>query len=239
MIKSSKFWRYAPLAFILFLMLMAYVFDIYKYFMFDELRQQHQMFEQFVAQYPYLAPFLFILIYIVVVALSLPGAALLSLAGGFLFPQPYSTIYVVIGATIGAVLIFLAAKTALGDSLRLRAGILLQKLEEGFQENATSYLLFLRLVPVFPFWLVNIAAAVFYVPLRTFALTTFIGIIPGAFVFTQAGTGIDSIFETKGEFSFSSIFTTNVNIALIALAIFALIPVVYKKIKERQQDKNQ
>jgi len=238
MIIPSKILRIVPLALIIILMLMVYIFDVAKYFMFDELKQQHQMLKEFVSVHPYSAPILFILIYIISIALSLPGAALLSIIAGFLFPQPLSVIYVISGATIGAVLIFLAAKTALGDSLRMRAGDLLNNMQEGFKEDAASYMLFLRIVPLFPFWLVNIAAAFFGVSLRIFALTTFIGIIPGAFVFTQAGAGLGSILETKGELSISAIFTTDIKIALIALAIFALIPVVIKKIKAHYQRKN-
>ena len=166
-------------------------------------------------------------------ALSLPGGAILSLFGGFLFPQPFSTIYVVIGATIGAALIFLAARSALGEILYKKAGNIFNKMEKGFQENAISYLFFLRLVPIFPFWIVNLAAAFFRVSFWTYLWTTFLGIAPGSFVFTQAGAGLSAIFETGQTFSLSTIFNMQIRIALIALGIFALIPILIKKFKKR------
>jgi uncharacterized membrane protein YdjX (TVP38/TMEM64 family) len=141
---------------------------------------------------------------------------------------------VLIGATIGATLLFLAARTALGESLRKKAGPLLTKMEKGFKENAVSYLLFLRFVPLFPFWLVNLAPAFFNVPLRTFVWTTAVGILPGAFVFTQAGAGLNAIFENEGVFSVHTILNTQLKIALVCLGIFALIPVAIKKYRARK-----
>ena len=164
-------------------------------------------------------------------ALSLPGGALLSIIGGFLFGVPLSTIYVVVGATIGATIIFLAARTAIGDLLKRKAGPFLSKMDTGFQKNTASYLLFLRLIPLVPFWLVNIAPAFFNVKTRTYLWTTFVGIIPGAYVFTQAGNGLGAIFDSGKEFSIETVFNIEVKIALVVLALFALIPIFVKRLR--------
>lgn len=186
--------------------------------------------------------------YIVAVALSLPGGVFLTLTGGFLFGWLAGGIITVIAATIGATVIFLIAKTSLGEPLAARAGPWIGKLREGFQENALSYLLFLRLVPVFPFWLVNLAPAILGVRLPTYFIGTLFGIIPGTFAFTFLGVGLDSIIDKQkaayeqclasGEagcqFTLNpgALITTELLIAFAALGVVALIPVVLKKFKK-------
>lgn len=227
--------RYLPLLIIIILMALAYISGVTETLTFENLKAHRQQLQQWVAEYPIGAPLAFIIIYAVSTALSIPGGLFLSLFGGFLYPQPYSTIYVVIGATAGATMVFLAAKTALGDILKKQAGSLINKMQKGFQDNAVSYLLFLRLVPIFPFWLVNIAPAFFGVTLSTYLWTTFLGIIPGSFVFTQAGTGLGAILDSGEEFSLHALFNNDIKIALIALGIFALLPAVIKKLRGHKQ----
>ncbi len=227
--------RFIPIMLIIATMLVVRVSGFSEYFTFENLKDNRQLLLDFVIQRPIQAVMVFIVIYAISTSLSLPLGALLSICGGFLFPQPLSTLYVVIGATIGAVGIFLAAKSALGSSLRERAGPWLAKMEEGFHENATSYMLFLRLVPAFPFWLVNLAPALLGVPLLVYTWTTFVGIIPGAFVFTQAGAGLSAIFDSGESFSFASVFNLKIKIALVALGLFALLPIVYKRWKKSQE----
>ena len=171
--------------------------------------------------------------YAICVAFSLPIAALMTVTAGFLFGQIVGSLVVMIGATVGAVAVFLAARTALGDSLRRRAGPWLARMQDGFNENAFSYLLFLRLVPLFPFAVVNLVPALLGMKLRDYALATFIGIIPGSFVYTAVGTGLGSVFDSGGEFSARGILTPQLIAALAGLACLALAPVVYKKLKGR------
>lgn len=227
--------RFLPLLIILTLMVLVYASGLTDFLTFEALKDNRQMLLAFVNTHPILAPAAFILLYAAATALSIPGAVFLTLFGGFLFPQPLSTIFVVTGATSGAVIIFLAAKTAFGDILKEKAGKRLNKMRAGFQENATSYMLFLRLVPLFPFWLVNLAPAFFGVPLFTYAWTTFVGIIPGAFVYTQAGTGLGAILDSGEKFTLKGLFNPDVKIALVALGIFALLPVIIKKIWKRKR----
>ncbi|NGX37544.1 MAG: hypothetical protein K1000chlam2_00700 [Chlamydiae bacterium] len=233
----KKFKRFLPIIIIVAAMAVIYFTGAYHALTYENLKFHHMELLEYVNDHPILTPFMFMGTYLVATSLSIPGGLFLSLIGGFLFPQPFCTIYVLIGATIGATCLFLAARTALGDALKKKAGPWLSKMEGGFNKNAASYMLFLRLVPVFPFWLVNLAPAFFNVRLRTYIWTTFVGILPGAFVFTQAGRGLSAIFESSEDFHIGLILNTQVKIALICLAVFALIPIIIKKVRERRQKK--
>lgn len=188
--------------------------------------------------------------YIAVVALSVPGGAVLTVLGGFLFGPLIGGAVTVVAATFGATLVFIIARTSLGEALAARAGPFLEKMRGGFQENAMSYLLFLRLVPVFPFWLVNLAPAFLGVPLGTYFIGTLVGIVPGTFAFSFVGGGLDSIIEAQSAayndcvasgaadctFSLdaSAIITPELLGAFTLLGVVALIPVAYKKFKARR-----
>ena len=171
---------------------------------------------------------IFAAIYVAVVAGSLPGGALLSLAAGFLFGQWLGTMLVVASATLGAVLLFLLVDTAFGAILKEKAGPWFQKIRAGFQDNAISYMLFLRLVPIFPFFAVNIVGAMLGIRLTVFGLTTALGILPGSFVFVSAGVGLDAILET-GE-----ILNRETQIAFVGLGLVSLLPVGYKFLSKRR-----
>jgi uncharacterized membrane protein YdjX (TVP38/TMEM64 family) len=173
-------------------------------------------------------------VYVVAVAMSLPGGTVLSLIGGFLFGAVVSTGLVVVSATLGATILFVIAKSALGDALRVRAGPWMDKLAKGFQENELSYLLVLRLVPLFPFFVVNLVPAFLGVRLRDYVLATFFGIIPGTFVYNLADAGLGSILDSGEDFTVASVLTTEIKLALFGLAVLALLPVVYKKLKSRR-----
>jgi len=213
------------------------------------------MLQAFVSDHRVLAVALFMAVYIVVIALSIPGGAILTILGGFLYGWYISGPAVVIAATIGATIIFLVAKTSLGDVLRARAGPFLDRLARGFEEDAVNYLLFLRLVPVFPFWLVNIAPAFLGVGVRTFFFTTLFGIIPGTLTYSYVGGSLDSIFssaqadagfqaclalEASGARAAGScdlpidlgdLVTPQILIAIAALGVLALIPVVIRRMR--------
>lgn len=197
----------------------------------------------------------FIALYALVVALSLPVAAVLTIMGGFLFGQWVGGGVVVFAATLGATAIFLIAKSALGDALAARAGGAIERLRAGFAEDAFNYLLFLRLVPLFPFVVVNIAPAFLGVRTRTYIIATFFGIIPGTFAYAFVGGGLDSIItsaqadegfqacmaaEAAGTqvpgscelpIDFGDFVTPEIGIAIIALGVASLIPVVIKRLR--------
>ncbi|MEM7120514.1 MAG: TVP38/TMEM64 family protein [Pseudomonadota bacterium] len=212
----------------------AFALGLDKYLTLDALREHRFELQAFVAQNELAAIALFVLIYAVSTALSLPGATILTIAGGFLFGIWFGTAYAVIGATIGATGVFLVARTAIGQSLRQRAGPWFSKMEDGFRDNALSYMLVLRLVPLFPFFVVNLVPAFMGISLRVYVLATLIGIIPGAWVYASVGAGLGSIFDSAEEVSLGSVLTPELIAALVGLALLSLAPVVYKKIKRRR-----
>lgn len=176
----------------------------------------------------------YILAYYVATMFSLPGAIWLTLSGGFLFGTLFATLYVVVGATAGAVGLFLIARYALYDYFHSKAGKTLLRMEKGFQENALSYLLVLRLVPLFPFWLVNLVPALLGVRLRTYVTGTFFGIIPGAFVYSSVGNGLGAVFDAGQEPDLSIIFHPSIITPILGLALLAMIPVFYKRFKNNK-----
>lgn len=188
-------------------------------------------------------------IYVAAVALSLPGGLLLTISGGFLFGWLVGGAVAVFSATLGACLVFVIARSSLGEALAARAGPSLTKLADGFKRDAVSYMLFLRLVPAFPFWLVNLAAALLGVPLGIFAATTLIGILPATFAFAVAGSGLDSVVAAQGAaleaclatgrtdcprgFNASALATPELIAAFVALGFVALIPVLVRRWRSR------
>ena len=178
-----------------------------------------------VQRWGFVAALLYIAVYACLVALSVPGSAVLTIAGGFLFGTWLGTLCAVLGATLGATGIFLATRAGLG-SLAQRAGPLVGKLEAGFRADAFSYLLVLRLVFILPFWLVNLVPALVGVRLSTFILATFLGIIPGAFVYASLGSGLGNVV---GEPGLGVLLRPSVLGPIVGLVILALIPVGYKR----------
>ena len=203
------------------------------YLTFEALRENRALLSQFVAEHALLASILYVAIYAAVVAASLPGGAVLTVTGGFLFGAVAGTLHVVVAATLGATLLFLIARSALGDALRAKAGPFLKKMEAGFQDNAFNYLLVLRLIPLFPFFIVNLVPAFLGVALRSYVLATFIGIVPGSFVYASVGAGLGSVFDRNEAFSPASVLTPEIVVALVGLAALAIFPVLYRKLKAR------
>lgn len=168
-------------------------------------------------------------VYTLSTALSIPDGAVLSLAMGFLFGRWVGTGVILIAATLGATLVFLAARYLFADAARARLGDgIAAKLVNGFHSNAFSYMLFLRLVPLFPFWLVNLAPAFTPITVRTYVIATAIGILPGSFVFANLGLSLGRI-ENLNQLA-----PTETLLALGLLGAFSLIPVLYKKFAPKQ-----
>jgi uncharacterized membrane protein YdjX (TVP38/TMEM64 family) len=201
-----------------------------RYLSIDALRQHRSVLHAWVETSGLLAALVFMAIYIVTVAFSLPGATILTIARGLLFGSVWGTVLVIISATVGATILFSMAKTTLGDVFRTKAGAWLPRLEAGFREHALSYLLVLRLVPLFPFFIINLVPAFLGVPLSTFILGTFVGIIPGTFVYATVGAGLGSVFDAGGTFTLRGVLTPQIVTALVGLAVLAMLPVVYKKL---------
>jgi uncharacterized membrane protein YdjX (TVP38/TMEM64 family) len=179
------------------------------------------------------APCLFVIAYIVSVTLSLPQAALLTMIGGLLFGIAFGGALAVTGATIGAVLLFLIARSAFAEPMARRGGAALAKLREELKRNGFSYLLAIRLVPVVPFWLVNLAAPLCGMRLRHFALATLIGIMPTTFVLASIGAGISDVLAKGERPDLSIIVSPPVLGPLLALAALSLAPVLWRKFRAR------
>lgn len=203
------------------------------YLSFETLRDNRQAILDWTANNYLLAIISFIAAYHIAVMFSLPGAVWLTLTGGFLFGTFEATIYVVVGATAGAVGIFLLARYALYDFFHAKVGKTLERMEKGFQEDALSYMLVLRLVPLFPFWLVNLVPALLGVKLGTYTIGTFIGIIPGAFVYASVGSGLGAVFDEGKTPDLGIIFSPDILLPIVGLAALAMVPVLYKKLKKK------
>jgi uncharacterized membrane protein YdjX (TVP38/TMEM64 family) len=206
-----------------------------EYLSLDTLRTHRAELIAFVEKNFVLAALAYVGIYIAAVAFSFPGAVFLTLSGGFLFGAVTGTLLTVTAATAGATLIFLFARTIFGDNALERLGPQAQKLAANIKENAWSYLLVLRLVPLFPFFLVNLIPAFVGVRLPVYVLTTFFGIIPGTSVFSLSGAGLGSVLDKGEEFSVGSVLTPEIIAALIGLALLSLAAIPLRKRFARQE----
>lgn len=195
----------------------------------DALRMHRHALVAWVNANQLLAAATYILVYAAGVAASLPGAVILTLTGGLLFGAAVGTILTTIGATFGATIIFLSAKRLFGDRAGNRLFARYPKLVEGIRRDAWSYLLTLRFVPLFPFFLVNLAPAFVGVRLSTFILTTFFGILPGTTVYSLSGAGLGSILDQTGNVSIASIMTPTVVLAFIGLAALSLLAIPIRR----------
>lgn len=248
----SSLRRWLPLAILVAVAVIVFAMGWHKLLTLKNIGLHYEYLRDTISQNLLAALAFYLVVYIAVVALSLPGALILTLAGGLLFGWQIGTSATVVAATIGATIIFLVARSSLGEGLTSSVGPWLARLSDGFRENALSYLLFLRLVPAFPFVVVNLAAAVLRVPLGTYVLGTFIGIIPGTTAFSVAGSGLGSVIEAQnssyhacvakapaGEatcpytIDTSALITKELVIAFVLLGVVALIPVALKKWRGR------
>jgi uncharacterized membrane protein YdjX (TVP38/TMEM64 family) len=198
-------------------------------FTFENLKQHRDSLVALVQENYSLSVLSFVMLYVVTTALSIPGAVILTLAGGFLFGTAASVLYVNVGATAGAACAFLLARYLLGNRLQEKYHGQLEKFNRELDWNGTSYLLTLRLIPVFPFFLINFLAGLTKIPLKTFLWTTSAGIIPGTAVYAFAGQQLGSINSP------ADILSRNMIIAFLVLALFSLVPVIVKRFKGRER----
>lgn len=198
---------------------------------FEALKAHREALQDFVAVNLLSAALLYMASYAVVTASSIPIASLLTLVGGFLFGAVLGTLLTVAGATVGATVLFLVARSAFGEPLRRRARPYLGRMEDGFRRNEVCYLMFLRLLPVFPFFAVNLAPAFLGVGVRNYVVTTFVGIIPGTAVYSIVGAGLGAIFDRGDEFSLEDVLTPEIVIGLVGLAVLSLAPVVWRRFR--------
>jgi len=226
MVIKKRYYKYIPFSLLLALLCVLWACGVFEFFELSNIQSQQKQIEQYIMTNKVLSALIYIAAYILVVAVSLPCATFMTLIGGFLFGQLLGTIMVVFAATIGATILFVSAKLASQDILRRKAGDWAKKMQRGFQEDAFSYMLTLRLIPLFPFVAINLAAALLQIKLRTFFFATLVGIIPGSFVYVTLGTGLHDLTQEASV-------SPRVVLAFVGLGILALLPVVYKKIKKK------
>jgi uncharacterized membrane protein YdjX (TVP38/TMEM64 family) len=193
----------------------------------ENLKKNKELLQHFIDARYLLSVALYVAVYILTVTFSLPGATVLTLAGGFLFHLFPGILYVNVAATVGATLGFLFARYILGNSIQEKYAPQLERFNHELAENGHLYLLTLRLIPVFPFFLINLLAGLTRVGLKTFFWTTLVGILPGSFVYCFAGSQLNTIESVE------DVFSANIIAAFLALALFALLPVMLKKLRTR------
>lgn len=243
--------QWLPAAALVGLIATAYGFGLHHHISLSALAENRDALRAFVSGNLAIAMLLYMVVYVALVALSVPGAAVMSIAGGFLFGWMISVPTTVTAALIGSVIVFQVVKTSLGAALAERAGPMVNRLSKGFAEDAFSYLLFLRLAPVFPFFMVNAVAGLCRVPLKTFVVATVVGIIPASFAFALLGSGLDGVIDAQNvayqacvaangaancqfNLEVKSLVTRELLLAFAGLGLVALLPIALKYWKKQR-----
>lgn len=208
--------------------------DLKNTFSFAGLATNYSVITEFVSSNQLASWLGFMLLYAAVVALSLPAASLLTLAGGAVLGW-IAIPLIIIGASAGACVVFIAAKTVFASLFAERAAGFIARLEAGFKKDAFSYLLALRLIPAAPFWVVNIVPALLGMRLLPFFIATFIGIAPGTSVYVAVGRGFDKVLARGEVPDLSTLQDPYIIAPLVALGLLSLMPVVVKRLKERKK----
>jgi uncharacterized membrane protein YdjX (TVP38/TMEM64 family) len=223
--------RFGPAVVILALGAAALLGGLGHYISLDQLRARREALEALVAARPILSLGLYLGVYVACISLSLPAALVLTLTGGFLFGGLEGGLAAAVGCTLGSVVVFLAGRTAMGDLMRRRAGPTAARIEAGVRSNAFLYVVSLRLIPVMPFWLVNLASGLVEMPLRTFMAATLVGILPASLIYATLGSELHGLFR-RGEHVEPGFFLRPlVLIPLSCVALLSLAPLVWRRLR--------
>ncbi len=227
--KKTGPWRLLPVLVLAVGLGAAFTLDLHHYMGFESLSENRNAILEWKQNNYSLSIAVFIVAYGIATAISLPGAIWMTLAGGFMFGTVKGGFLVLVAATLGATVIFLAARYAFADYFHAKCGSAIHKFEAGFRENAFSYLLVLRLVPLFPFWLVNLVPAFLGVSTPVYVISTLLGIMPGTFVYASLGNGLGMIVDKGGMPDMAIIWSPQILLPLLGLSFLAMIPVLYRK----------
>jgi uncharacterized membrane protein YdjX (TVP38/TMEM64 family) len=220
--------RFGPLALLVALLIWALVSGVAKHLSLEELRARGEGLQAFARERPLLSALIYVAVYVATVSISLPGALILSLSGGFLFGPIAGGALAVTGATGGSTVVFLVCRTAFGDFLRRWESPLLLRIERGFEASAFSYLLTLRLIPAFPLLLVNVASGLMAIPVRTFLGASFLGMIPSSFVYAGIGAGLGHVFAQGGPVSVETLLSPRIYVPIIGMGVLAFLPPLWR-----------
>jgi uncharacterized membrane protein YdjX (TVP38/TMEM64 family) len=248
---TSPFRRWLPLFALIAVAALVFATGAHRYLSLEAIATNKHRLEVLVNRNFPLAVAAYMAVYVAIIALSIPGSLLMTILGGLLFPFWICAPAVVISAGTGATILFIVARSSLGEALRQRAGPGVARMADGLRADAASYMLFLRLVPLFPFALVNLAPAIVGIPLKTFVWTTFVGIMPASFAFAFAATSLDSVLDERlaafeackatGRpdcslaIDLSMLVSPKLLMAFAALGVLALIPVIARRAFTRRK----
>lgn len=224
--------RYLPLLIIIGIIASFYYFHLYDHFTLEYLRAHRLLLLQWTENHYVLTVCCYTLLYITLVAVSIPASLFLSITGGFLFGITCGTLFAIVSATIGGTLFFIVARTLLKDWLMKKTGKWLEHMEKGFQQNAFHYLLTLRLIPIIPFWIVNLVSALMNVRLITFMSATIIGMIGPNLIYASIGNGLGKIFDSNQTMDLHILFQPHIYLPLAALAGLAILSVAVKGLRK-------
>lgn len=235
----SRIKPYLPLLLLVVVVIAVFASGLTRYLNIEALQTHEAALGTFVSDNLFLALATFVAVYAVATAVSLPGALILTLTGGYLFGPWVGGSATVVGATLGAVAVFYAVRTSLGAAMRRRAeasGGKLKAVIDGVEAGAFGYILTLRLVPLAPFWLVNIAAALAHAPLRAYALATFLGIMPATFIYSGIGAGIGELIARGEAPDAGVIFEPRILLPLVGLGLLSLGVTLYQRRRAKTGD---
>lgn len=205
-----------------------------KHLSLEDLRAQGQALQAFTREQPLLSAVIYVALYVLTVSISLPGALIMSLTGGFLFGPVWGGAAAVTGATGGSTVVYLVCRTAFADFLRRKPFPLLLRIEEGFRVNAFSYLLTLRLIPAFPLLLVNMASGLMAIPVRTFLAASFLGMVPSSFVYAGIGAGLGHVFARGEPVSLHTLLSPRIYLPIVAMGVLAFLPPLWRLWRSRR-----
>lgn len=228
------FKRCLPLTILALLCALFFLFGLHHYLTFDAIQEYQLFIKQWTLTHHYAAVMLYILIFIALLACAIPGGTVLCLLGGFLFGT-IAFFYALFATTVGGLVLCLAVRSAFGASVTKRRYQWIKNVEHGFQKNAFSYLLMLRVIPFCPCWVSNISAGALNVPIRTFLLATIIGIAPATLIYVMAGRGLDKILVLAPSQGMALLTSPSIFLPLMGLALLSLAPIFYKTIKKSAQ----
>ena len=229
---SHKLYKFIPLLIIIAVAITIGISGIDKYISLDNLREHQLFLQNYIIKNTFLSITIYCLIYFVIVSLSIPAATIMTLIGGFLFGQITSTICIIFSASCGACVVFLSTKMATRNTTKKEAGKWVKKMQRGFSNNAFSYMLTLRLMPIFPFVLVNLVAGILQISLRVFFFGTLIGLAPGTFIYSSVGVSMRKLLN-QPSFSPDILLEPQIIFSLIGLGFLALLPIIYKLFKKK------
>lgn len=229
-IRLKQIIRWLPLVLIVGLIIAFLFTDLRHELSFSSIKEKHDALKAYAAVHPVLTPLIFMGIFALSVCLIIPDALFLSIIAGWLFPKFLALLYIGIAEAVGATVFFFSIYEAFGQKVSRKDNPTLQKLEKNLKKNEASYLLFLRISHVVPYWMINAACACLGVRFWTFFWTACIGFLPIAYVCVIAGEQLEKLFHAGAVISFRAIFTTNIQIALVLLAVLALAPIFLKKL---------